>query len=704
MDRRTYEDRRRNGTVKAAVNIYGERILDGNFSLKKPQEDFPEPSSRARELHMARRDMSRYKESRRAAESAKFKAESELFSARETVKDLASIIEESNFKAKAKMRDIESLRKSGNREEKALVVRSIESYQYAEVMKELELVKQELSKLKLDMASVREEKGRAEKEFGDSSLKMWSNASSVEALRTQIEAANEEHVLVELARIEALKEVGEIEAQREKEAGGFSFSMEETKEKMKEIIEEIDQSKELEKKLAVTLSDVNLLENKLKQVKKLDKRVQRSDDLKQPEHSFRSAAEVEGSPSLQSITKELEVAKKELASIREEGFQYMSSMDIIRNELKHVKEETARSKKTGEKADLKVQSLNSKLLRAKSKLEAVTAAGEKAESIVTNLSLTLEQLKTEAEAARKEKALITEDTATIKAQIQKTESEIDFTEERLKAAVQELKAVKASEASSLEKLRSLIETTMQSRASASNQSSTITISKFEYEYLTGRAVGAEEIADKKVAATQAWIEALKASEREILMKTEIAHRDLREMRVEEEHEVHRTAWSLSAKKMIETELRNRRQTREKNAAAQNKQSPFRRRSMKSNGNLTPSGQARFRKSASPVIRAGGSTPFIIKKKRKVMPNLAKFFRVSFQKENVYFKHHSSHEMSTQQTAKTLQRNVCMITDASFIEIYIQPGGTPSQMKVACTIMSMKEASLKFSSQYIQTQI
>ena len=109
------------------------------------------------------------------------------------------------------------------------------------------------------------------------------------------------------------------------------------------------------------------------------------------------------------------------------------------------------------------------------------------------------------------------------------------------------------------------------------------------------------------------------------MRTEIAHRDLREMRVEEEHEVYRTERSLSAKKMIERELRNWRQTREKNVEAQNRQSPFRRGSMKSNGNLTPSGRTKFRKSASPAIRAGGSTPFIIKKKRKVMPNLAKFF-------------------------------------------------------------------------------
>ncbi|XVE78680.1 hypothetical protein DITRI_Ditri13aG0166500 [Diplodiscus trichospermus] len=627
MDKRRYEDRRRIGSVKAAVNEYGERIVDGNSSLKKPREDFPEkPSSKARELHMAIRDMSRYRESRRAAESAKVEAESQLFHARKTVKDLVSMIEESNVKAKERIKDIESLRKKGNIEDKALVVRSIEGYQYAEVMRELELVKQELSKLKLDMASVMTEKARAEKDFEESSLKMWSDASTVEVLGKQIEAANEENVLVELARIEASKEFAEIEAQREKEADEFSFSIEETKKKMKDITEKIDHSKELEQKLVVTLSDINILQDELKQAKKRDKMVQSSDGSKQPDHSFQSVEEVEASPSLESITKELDIAKKELASIREEGFLYMSSMDIIRNELKHVAEEIGRLKKTEEKPDMKVQSLNSKLLRAKSKLEAVSAAEEKAKSIATHLSLSLEQLKTEAEAAKKEKLLITEHTSTIKAEIQKSESEIDLTEERLQAAMQELEASKSSEGFALEKLRSLIETTMQSRASASDQSSTITISNFEYEYLTGRAVGAEEIADKKVAAAQAWIEALKASEREILMQTEIAHRELREMRVEEEHEVYGTERSLSAKKMIERELRNWKQTREKTVEAQNKQSPFRRGSLKSNGNLTPSGRARFRKSASPGIRAGGSTPFIIKKKRKVMPNLAKLFR------------------------------------------------------------------------------
>ncbi|KAL4376836.1 hypothetical protein GQ457_02G006360 [Hibiscus cannabinus] len=603
MDREKYESRRRIGSVKAAVNMHGEMIPDGNSSWRKTQGDFPEkPSSRVKELQVARRGLNRYRESRKTAQS-KAMAESEFFGSRETIKDPASMVEESDFKAKSRMGDVEYL------ENKALVVkdRSTESFLYEEVMRELESVKQELSKLKLDMASVMEEKAGAKKEFEDSSSRMRSSCASVEALREQIEAANEEHVLVELARIEALKEAGEIEAQGVEEEGEFSFWMEDKK-KRKDEIEEIDQSKELETKLGATLSDVSLLQDELKQVKGLDNVVPRGDDdgLNQQDDSFHSFERVETSVSLESIEKELEAAKKELDSIKEEGFKFMSSMDIIRNELKHVKEETAKLKKTEENADSKVKSLNVKLVRANSKLEEVTAAEEKAKSIETNLSLTLEQSRAEAEASKKEKMLITKDIATIKADIQKMESDIDVTEERLLAVMQELEGVKSSEALALEKLRSLIETTMQSRASASDHSSTITVSRFEYDYLTGHAVGAEEIADKKVVAAQAWIEALKASEREILMRTELAHWELKELKVDEEHDV-----SISAKKNVDSP---------------NMQLHFIRvRSTKSSGNWTPSRRAKLHKSASTATTESGSTSLIIKKKRKSMPNVTKFF-------------------------------------------------------------------------------
>ena len=85
---------------------------------------------------------------------------------------------------------------------------------------------------------------------------------------------------------------------------------------------------------------------------------------------------------LQTITEELQATRKELALVREQGFQFMASLDVIRNEFKHVTAETDRLKKKKGKVDSTVQNLNFKILRAMSKLEPMSAAEEKARSII----------------------------------------------------------------------------------------------------------------------------------------------------------------------------------------------------------------------------------------------------------------------------------------------------------------------------------
>ncbi|KAK6927918.1 WEB family [Dillenia turbinata] len=625
MYRGEFGNRRRFGSVKSAVNSYGERITEGNQATKKPQKNMSEPSTRTRGLHQARRDISRLSESRRVAETVKAQAESELHSAKKTVKELTSMIEESNAKAKQRNRDIEVMKKPGKCDEEwALAVRNSKNQRHTEVMRELEYIKQELSKLKLDMATVLEEKSRAVKEIEGSSSKLCSYLSSAESIRKEIDEVNEEQVLVELAQIEALKELGAIEAQREEETIHFLSEIEANRKKKNEVIQEVERAKQLETQLAVTNSDFKVLKNELKLVCEMEKKVQREESVMRSNGSFRK--ELEWTPLLLSINEELEAAKKELVKVRDEGFQFMASMDIIRNELKHVSVETARLRKAEEETDATIESLNSKLLRAKAKLGAVTASGEKAKTFVSNLTLTYEQLKTEMEAAKKVKEIIMEETASIKVEIKKTESEIDSMEEELQLAMQELETVQSTEAIALENLKALTETTMRARASASQHSSTITITKFEYEYLAGRAVAAEEIADKKVAAAQAWIEALKASEKEILMKIELAHREVRELRVEEEKEVYKTVKSLNAKRVVEGELRNWRQKREKNAERDNMQLQGALPKKSINGNMTPGRRAKLRKPASPGMRQlSRSTSFTIKKKRRVMLNLGKLF-------------------------------------------------------------------------------
>lgn len=566
-----------------------------------------------RELHQAKREASQFNEIRKPVVSVTEAAgaESELSTAKKMVKDLTLRIEESNSRTRAQIEDLEKLKMDKRREEEWNSGNS----QFEKVMKEVESIKQELSKLKLDMGSILEEKRRAEKETDSSMSKALSDSSSVEALTKEIEEINEEHVLVEVARIEAIKEHREIEAQRKEKAEKYSIAMEETRKKKQSMIQEIEDAKELETKLAITISDINGLESKLKQAKETEKGLERKESLRyQIESNFHKDDESGSTSLFDSVTRELEATKKELTSVEVERFEFMASMDIVRNELRHVMEEAATLKKKEEKADMAIQSLNSKLLRAKAKLEASSAAADKAKSTVSNLSLTLEQIKSEVETAEKERSLIIEETALTNAEVQNTETEIELADERLHAALQELKAVKSSEAIALENLKSIIQKTMRNRASSSQSSTTITISKFEYDYLKGHAAGAIEIADKKVAAAQGWIEALKASEKEILIKTDLSRRESRELRVEKERDVPKTEGSMPARRIAEDDFENWRQEKEPENL-QPDENAFPKRSAKA----TLARRTKVRKSASPLVHgAHRSASFTVRRSKKEM--------------------------------------------------------------------------------------
>ncbi|XP_042500957.1 protein PLASTID MOVEMENT IMPAIRED 2-like isoform X1 [Macadamia integrifolia] len=612
------------GSVKAAISLVGERINEEKPQPKKTQMKFSDlqkkPPSRAKELHVAMRDIGHLSENKKVAESVKAQAESELYTARMRVKDLTSRIEESNLKAKAQKYELEKLQKNwGGR---------ADNLQYAQVMKELEFVKQELSKLKLERDSFLEEKLRAEKEFEASVSKFKFHSSTVEILRKEIEEANEEQVLVHLARIEAVKELEAIEAQRGAEASQFSVKLGRTRNRIKDMTQELDDAKELERKLATTTSDVNVTENELQLAKGMDQRDEKTE--LSVDNRIHQASEEESQTSRlsQSITEELDAAKKELALIRKEGFQLMASMDIIRDELKQVSEESAQLRTSEKKTDLLVRNLNSKLLRAKSKLENAYRAEDQAKTIVSNLSETLQKLQTETKAANKERELFSEEAASIRTEIQKTQNDNELAEVMLLAAMKELEVVKASEAIAHESLKSLTERIMKSRASASRHKSSITITKFEYEYLTSCAEGAKEIARKKVAAAQAWIEALRASEKEILVNTEAAKREIRELRLLEEQEVHRTEKSMKMEREIEEELYDLKQHHEKNPEATNMklEKSLSRKSIKNSGSSTPTIRARSRRPSSPgTPLLNRSTSISIRKRRLVMPNLVKIF-------------------------------------------------------------------------------
>lgn len=603
------------GSVKAAINKYGGKInLQDPNSIKKPQKGVSDSEvrltfadsetyqnseeeeiynsgicsyvqkrpSKAPELHLAKKKMDRLNDDAKIALSEKSQAELQLLQAKKVIRELTSRILESKSKAKE--------------QNKAKSI-GVEDFDYEEVTREVEALKQELSNLKLDMARALEEKLRAEREAEVASLTLEFYVSRAEQLRREIEEANDEEVLVELAKILAQKELAETEAQREEDSRKFSSQIEETRKKICILREEMERIKDLKEKLADMNSDIKVLQNELNLIREIDGRVERTNT------------------ETQSVNpEELEDTKKELDSIQGDAFLIMTIMDAIRNELKQVMEEKERMLKLEEETKNSIKNLNSELHRAKDKLAAVGASKAKENLLLSNLCIALEDLQKEKEQALKERESAQEETARIRMEIQKTENGTDVIENKLSAAMQELASVKSAEAKALKKLKAVAEKAAKSRASASKKKSTITISKFEYNYLTEGALAAQEVAEKKVAAAHVWAEAMRASEREMNVEIELAEKEVRELMLQEEEEIQRMEKSLETKESVEGELQNLR-----------KQS---RKSMRENSHsLTPARQAKFRRSVgSPTSRrVNTSGSFTLKRRRMVMFKLAKCF-------------------------------------------------------------------------------
>ncbi|CAN6830718.1 unnamed protein product [Brassica oleracea] len=538
-------------------------------------------SSLVEDLHKSRRILDGYIESKRDSESARERAEVELSNALELVKELILLIDRSNSSKEFQKKDTGALK---------IDIKVEENGDYAEVMRDLGTAKEEVSRLKLDVDSVLGEKVALEKEVVKTGFNMKEKLRLLESLKKEIEVANEEHFLVELGKMDASMECKEIERLREGEEV-LDFLVEKNK-KIKKMLEEADRSKGIELELFETTSDVEMLQTQLNLFKKMERRVHTTGKSMSRSSRFFERGKCTLTV-LKEVTEETEAKKEALASLNTELFKLMMVMDELRKQINQAKEETGQFNKILRKNDVKIQKLNAKMIMAKSKLEIALSAKERVTSLADSLAGSLEKLKKNKEAAKQEECLLIAQKTVTEMETQKTKLEIDEKERELNSNLDELEKAKQAEALVLEKLESLIEDKMERREADRHASL------------------AEETAEKKVAAAEAWVEALRASTKAVLMKTGTLMRESGMMRVEEERQVFRTERSFSTKRLAEDETHMFKGIPE--AEAESYLSP------KLVRKSTPVQRGKSRRCSS----AGTPTFFVIKKKK--VPKLVKIF-------------------------------------------------------------------------------
>ncbi|XP_074572436.1 protein PLASTID MOVEMENT IMPAIRED 2-like [Curcuma longa] len=463
---------------------------------------------------------------------------------------------------------------------------------------ELVMTKHELSRLKLEMASAKKAKANAEKEAEASTSRAMQLLESVEQLRRQIEASDDEHMLVVLARIEAEREHDEIESQRAAVADKFAQRIAAVKSTIKDLNQEVRQQQELESELAITNLAIAALQTELGSIR---------------------------SHKLQEET-ELSEAKQELASSKEEAFHFMNAMDFIRKEMVQISAETNRLKGLEQRAESKVVRLNSELLKAKTKLEALTAGHEKMSTSSSSLSAEIQRFRAETEAAEKERERIREESNGIRGQMDKIESEI---EEKSLASVRTLRAAKASEATALKKLKNGVERAVKTRAFLLQFGSTISISRIEHEYLVRRGRAARAVAEKKVAAAAAWVAAVVDRARKAAAEAELVERKNRELRDAEAPEIYQAQRAAFARKSLEEEMNTIITEQEQEPHSSEEEDEIKEDSdepERIKQNKSRSGTKLRRIPSSPAAWHVRSPLVVINKRKKAMPKLVTFLK------------------------------------------------------------------------------
>ncbi|KAG6502561.1 hypothetical protein ZIOFF_034845 [Zingiber officinale] len=447
---------------------------------------------------------------------------------------------------------------------------------------ELVMTKHELSRLKLEMASAKKAKANAEKEAEALSSRAAQLLESVEQLRRQIEASDEEHMLVVLARIEAEREHDEFESQSAAVADKFAQRIATVKSTIKDLNREVRQQQELESELAITNLAIAALQTELGSIRM---------------------------PKLQEET-ELSAAKQELALIKGESFHFMNAMDLTRKEMVQINAETNLLKELEQRAESKVVRLNSELLKAKTKFEGLMAGHERMSTSSSSLSAEIQRLRAETEAAEKEREGIRKENNGIKGQMHKIESEI---EEKSLASVRTLCTAKASEAMALKKLKNVVERAVKTRAFLLQFGSTISISRSEHKYLVRRGRASRVVAEKKVVAAVAWVAAVVERERAAAAEADLVERKNMELKDAEARKIHK---EMNAVTEQEQELHG---SEEEDEIKEDSDEPEIPKKIKLNKSRSCTKLRRI--PSSPAAWHVRSPLVVIKKRKKAMPKL-----------------------------------------------------------------------------------
>ncbi|KAK8644053.1 hypothetical protein V6N13_013326 [Hibiscus sabdariffa] len=545
-------------SVKDAVTLFAEGAFSGEKPAIKKAKAYSAERVLAKEtqLHLAQKELNKLKEQVENAETTKTQALAELERAKSMVEELTHKLRTVNESKDSAIKATEAAKNKAKQIEEANSdilpgpdgVRSQDletaREQYMSVIAELDAAKQELRKLCQDCDASLEAKMTAFNQTEEAKDSAKVNIEKVGELSKQISSLQGSIGQVKLASLEAQQEQAILFAEKDRQRQLYNATIEESTKKLLALKNEFDPelTRNLEAQLSETVDQIGTLQKQIENAK---------------------ASDLE---SVRTVTLELDGAKESLQKVAEEENSLRRMVESLKVELEHVKKEHSELKEKEGEMESIAGNLHVQLQKSKSELEAFLVEESKTRGACEEMISTLQQLTVDTENARLEAEGMKKEAEKLKSESEAARIALEEAGKQLRAALEEVELVKEAEIRALDQIKMLSERTSAARSSTSESGANITISREEFESLSHKVEESDTLAEMKVAAAMAQVEAVKASENEVLKRLEATQKEIEDMKVATADALKRAEMAEAAKRAVEGELRRWREREQKKAA------------------------------------------------------------------------------------------------------------------------------------------
>ncbi|KAA8519231.1 hypothetical protein F0562_013487 [Nyssa sinensis] len=540
-------------SVRAAVSLFGEGASASPKAkplIKKPKTAEERVLEKETHLHLALKELDKFKQHLRSAETTKAQALRELEKANRTLHELTSKLEiiseskhaaisatESAKKRAKQLEDEKSIRPKASGSSKQDV--DIEREHYKASAAELIAAKQELTNIRQDFDAALEAKLTAFQRAADAQHAAKVNRERLSELSKEVLRMRETLGQVKLASLQAQEEGAKVMAEKEANLQSHATAKEEIEKKILSLKEEYTPLFEgnIEEKLEETTEAIGVIEEQLKNVQ---------------------ASDLE---SLRTATLELDDSKMALQQVSEEESSLRIWVASLQLELENVKRDHSESKEKAAQTETVSESLQVEVEKSKLELELALAEESKRRDAAEDGHLRLQQLSSETEDARWEAEEMKRKAEEMKQEAEAAEIMAKEVEEKLQVAMREAEEAKAAEKVADDQIHvSSARATDGTNAEFSNK---IKLSTEEFESLSRKPNEFEKTAEQKVGDALAQVEEISGSEREAIERLEASLKEIEDIKAATEEALKKAKMDEGAKQMVEGELRKWRQQEQK---------------------------------------------------------------------------------------------------------------------------------------------